>query len=77
MFRDKINRVVVDGQSVEVAEKSSTGEILESIGKNSRDYNLVTQGKDGISKILPGKSQVRTRDGQKLETVLNNQGGSV
>lgn len=77
MFRDVLEKrvVVVDGRAVTVPEKTTPGQIIQSIGKDPQTTSLVTQGVNGISQYLPTQKPIRVREGQELESALSGVGG--
>jgi hypothetical protein len=77
MFNDvmKKRRILVDGQVVDVPQKTTPGQIIQSVGKDPQITSLVTRGANGTSQYLPTQKPIQVRDGQELESALSGIGG--
>ncbi len=77
LFRDNIpkRKIYVDDEPIEIAEDTSSADIILAAKHNPSTYSLAMQDARGGNQLVPASQRIKVRDGQRFETSINGIGG--
>ena len=67
---DQMRRVIVDNVPINVPEYTTPSKIIQLIGQNPKERDLVKEYGDGTTDIFPSNRMINTRDGDSIKAQI-------